>query len=135
MIGARAAIWKFIQEQSEVGCFTFVFDFDLAFSIVLEVHDSAILELPLGAAYTAVLSLHAELLHHNEPILVPFGGILIFVVECLVLSGTDGIFAGLVEHAVEVASVAATVLLVAALPAVIFVGTVCVASANAAATG
>jgi hypothetical protein len=93
------------------------------------------LELPLGAAHTAILSLHAELLHHNEPIFVPFGGILIFVVECLVLSGADGVFAGLVEHALAVASVAATVLLVAALLAVIFVSAESVTSTDAAATG
>jgi hypothetical protein len=93
------------------------------------------LELPLGAAHTAILSLYAELLHHNEPIFVPFGGILIFVVECLILSGADGVFAGLVENALAVASVAATVLLVAALLAVIFVSAEGVTSTNAATTG
>jgi len=93
------------------------------------------LKLSFGATYTAVLSLHAEFLDHNESILVPFGGILIFVVECLILCGTDGVFAGLVKHAVEVPGVAATVLLIAALPAVVLVGAVGVASTDATATG
>jgi len=92
------------------------------------------LEFSLGAANTAVLSLHAELLDHNESVFVPFGGILIFVVECLILGGTDGVFSGLIKHAVEVTSVAATVLLVTALPAVILVGTVGVTCADTSTT-
>lgn len=55
--------------------------------------------------------------------------------ECLVLRGTDGVFAGLIPHAVKVAHVAAAVLLVAALLAVVLVGAVGIASAYTAATG
>jgi len=56
------------------------------------------------------LSLHAELLDHHVSVLVPLGGVLVLIVECLVLSGTDGILAaGLVPHAVKVTGIAAAV--------------------------
>ena len=51
------------------------------------------------------------------------------------MSGTDGVFAGLVPHAAKVTSVAATILLVAALLTVVLVSTVGVPSAYATATG
>ena len=89
----------------------------------------------LRAAQRAILSLHAELLHHHVSILVPFGGILVFIVECLILSGADGVSACLIPHALEIACVAASVKLVAALLAIVLVRAVGEAGADASAAG
>ncbi len=55
--------------------------------------------------------------------------------ECLILRGTDGVLAGLIPHAGKVHDVAAAVLLVAALLAIVLVGTVGVPSADTPTTG